>query len=131
MAAARPRPLSPHLSVYKWGPHMLVSILHRATGVALATVGTALFVWWLAALASGKEAYASFLAWAAWPPALIIPIGLTFAFFLHMANGIRHFVMDTGSGYELHANRTGALAVIAAAVVLTAILWTIIFVGMM
>ena len=26
------RPLSPHLTIWKWGPHMLVSILHRATG---------------------------------------------------------------------------------------------------
>ena len=131
MTSPRARPLSPHLSVYTWGPHMLVSILHRATGVTLATVGTALFIWWLGALAAGKEAYAQFLDWATWPPAVIIPVGLTFAFFLHMANGIRHFVMDTGSGYELHANRTGALAVIVAAVALTSILWTIVIVGLM
>ena len=54
------RPLSPHLSIYKWGPHMLVSILHRVTGAALATVGAAAFVWWLVAAASGAEAYATF-----------------------------------------------------------------------
>ena len=33
------RPLSPHLQVWKWGPHMLVSILHRVTGSGMATVG--------------------------------------------------------------------------------------------
>ena len=131
MTAVRPRPLSPHLSVYKWGPHMLVSILHRMTGVTVATAGTAMFTWWLAALASGKEAYATFLSWATWPPALIVPVGLSLAFFLHMSNGIRHFVMDTGSGYELGTNRTGALAVLIAAVALTSILWTIVLVEMM
>ena len=55
------RPRSPHLQVYKWGPHMLVSILHRATGSGMATVGTVLLVWWLAAAAAGAESYAEFL----------------------------------------------------------------------
>jgi succinate dehydrogenase / fumarate reductase cytochrome b subunit len=61
-SSARPqsRPLSPHLSIWKWGPHMLVSILHRICGVVLATVGTVMFVWWLAALAGGADSYASF-----------------------------------------------------------------------
>jgi succinate dehydrogenase / fumarate reductase, cytochrome b subunit len=130
MTATRTRPLSPHLSVYKWGPHMLVSIMHRVMGVALATAGIAGFVWWLVALASGKTAYATFLDWAMWPPALIVPIGLSFAFFLHMGNGIRHFVLDTGAGYALKGNRMGAMVVIAGAVALTGAMWTYIFVGM-
>jgi succinate dehydrogenase / fumarate reductase, cytochrome b subunit len=121
------RPTSPHLTVYKWGPHMLVSILHRVMGVGLATVGVAGFVWWLAALASGKAAYATFLDWATWPPAFVIPIGLSFAFFLHMSNGIRHFVMDIGANYELKGNRMSARLVIFAAVVFTAMMWTYIF----
>ena len=129
MTATRTRPTSPHLTVYKWGPHMLVSIMHRMMGVALATAGIAGFVWWLVALASGKDSYATFLAWATWPPAFIIPIGLSFAFFLHMGNGISHFVLDTGAGYELKRNRMGAMVVIGGAVVLTAIMWTYIFVG--
>ena len=129
MTATRTRPTSPHLTVYKWGPHMLVSIMHRMMGVALATAGIAGFVWWLVALASGKDSYATFLGWATWPPAFIIPIGLSFAFFLHMGNGIRHFVLDTGAGYELKRNRMGAMVVIVGAVVLTAIMWTYIFVG--
>ena len=37
----RSRPLSPHLSIWRWGPHMVVSILHRATGVALSIAGLA------------------------------------------------------------------------------------------
>jgi succinate dehydrogenase / fumarate reductase, cytochrome b subunit len=127
MTAPRPRPLSPHLTVYKWEPHMAVSIAHRVMGVALATVGVAMFVWWLAALASGKADYATFLSWAQWPGALIVPVGLSFAFFLHMANGIRHFVMDIGAGYALKTSRTGALAVFAFAAMATAGMWLYIF----
>jgi succinate dehydrogenase / fumarate reductase, cytochrome b subunit len=130
MTPTRTRPTSPHLTVYKWGPHMLVSILHRMMGIGLATVGIAGFVWWLVALASGKEAYATFLGWATWPYAFIIPIGLSFAFFLHMGNGIRHFVLDTGAGYALKGNRMGAVAVMSAAVILTAAMWTFIFTRM-
>jgi succinate dehydrogenase / fumarate reductase cytochrome b subunit len=123
------RPLSPHLSIWKWGPHMTVSILTRVTGVGLATVGVTGFVWWLAALASGPDAYASFMAVAKWPPMLIFPIGLSLAFFFHMLAGIRHFVMDTGSGFELKTNRTGALAVMVGAVVLTLLMWAYILLG--
>lgn len=102
---------------------MLVSIMHRVMGVAMATAGVAMFTWWLVALASGKDAYAAFLGWASWPPMLIVPIGLSFAFFMHMGNGIRHFVLDIGAGYELKINKTGAIAVIVAAVVLTVVMW--------
>ncbi|WP_293882745.1 succinate dehydrogenase, cytochrome b556 subunit [Sphingomonas sp.] len=123
------RPLSPHLSIWKWGPHMLVSILHRVMGVGLATVGVVGFVWWLTALAMGAESYAAFMTWAKWPPMMIFPIGLSAALFLHMCNGVRHFVLDTGAGYELKTNRTGARVVIAAAVLLTVVMWAYILLG--
>lgn len=140
-AQPRSRPLSPHLDVYKWGPHMLASTLHRLTGIVLATLGTLMFVAWLVALAGGPESYAVFHYWvvsasdraaagmAANIAARIVAIGLSWAFFQHMANGIRHFVMDMGAGYELKANRTGALATFAVSIALTSIIWTIIFVG--
>ena len=53
----RERPLSPHLQVYSWQITMVMSILHRATGVALA-VGIFGLAWWLLALAQGGEAFA-------------------------------------------------------------------------
>ena len=130
MTAIRTRPTSPHLTVYKWGPHMLVSIAQRIMAVGLATVGIIGFVWWLVALASGKEAYATFLGWATWPPAFIIPIGLSFAVFLHGGNGIRHFVLDTGAGYALKGNRRGATIVMVGAAGLTVAMWAFIFVRM-
>src|SRR5258708_2975235 len=51
------RPLSPHLQVYRPQLTSVLSITHRATGVALA-VGTLLLVWWLIAAATGPEAFA-------------------------------------------------------------------------
>ncbi len=130
MASRNPaRPLSPHLQIYKWGPHMLVSILHRATGSGMATVGTGLLVWWLAAIAGGAESYATFIdAFTTDTGALnvigyVIGIGLTLSLFQHMMTGIRHLVLDTGAGYELKRNKMGALATMVASVTLTLVFW--------
>ncbi len=130
MASRNPaRPLSPHLQIYKWGPHMLVSILHRATGSGMATVGTGLLVWWLAAIAGGAESYATFVdVFTTDTGALnilgyVIGIGLTLSLFQHMMSGIRHLVMDTGAGFELKRNKMGALATMVASVALTIVFW--------
>ncbi|MGS1015951.1 succinate dehydrogenase, cytochrome b556 subunit [Allosphingosinicella humi] len=117
------RPLSPHLSIWRWGPHMLVSILHRITGSGLATVGALAFVWWLAAAASGPDAYAAFLDHADNWYMMVIWIGLTWAFFQHTASGLRHFVLDLGAGYELKTNRFWANVTVAASIVLTGLTW--------
>lgn len=108
---------------------MLVSILHRVTGVGMALVGVPLFTWWVAAVASGAEAYETFrdvftyadgrLNVVGW----VVGIGLTLAFFEHMATGVRHLVLDTGAGYELRRNKLGALACMVVAVTLTAAFW--------
>ena len=135
MASRNPaRPLSPHLQVYKWGPHMLVSILHRVTGSGMATVGSLLLVWWLAAIASGDQAYATFIdvfttdAGGLNILGYIIGVGLTWSLFQHMMTGIRHFVLDTGAGYELKRNRMGARATVVASIVLTVAFW--LYLGM-
>jgi succinate dehydrogenase / fumarate reductase, cytochrome b subunit len=139
MSRASARPLSPHLTIWKWGPHMLVSILHRMTGTALALAGTALFVWWLAALAGGSESYAVFRHWvidrnndAIMPgiangASLVVAIGLSWAFFQHLANGVRHLFMDMGAGYELKRTKATSVAAIVFAVVATLALWVYIF----
>ncbi len=123
------RPLSPHLTVWKWGPHMLVSILHRMTGAALATAGAGLFAWWLVAAASGPEPYATFLSWATWKWSLIVWIGLTWAAFQHTLSGLRHYVMDVGAGYELNTNKGWAVVTILLALALTAGLWAYLIYG--
>jgi len=129
------RPLSPHLQVWKWGPHMLVSILHRVTGSGMATVGVGVLLWWLYALASGPEAYAKFLdcltVESGAPNAIgyILGIGLTLSFFQHAMTGIRHFVLDAGAGYELKTNKNFAVLTMVVSVALTAILWGSIVYG--
>jgi succinate dehydrogenase / fumarate reductase, cytochrome b subunit len=126
---ARTRPLSPHLQIYKWGPHMLVSIIHRATGIAMGTLGIVILTWWLASIAGGQESYARFvdlftvksgkLNIVGW----LFGIGYTLVFFLHMSNGIRHLVMDTGANFELRGNKRSSMMVLIGAVVLTAAFW--------
>jgi succinate dehydrogenase / fumarate reductase cytochrome b subunit len=126
---AHPRPLSPHLGIYKWGPHMTVSILHRATGDGMATVGTLLLVWWLAALSGGPATYASFQGWftnAAGDLNIVgyvLGIGMTLSFFQHMMSGIRHLVLDTGAGYELKRNKTFATLTMVVSLTLTILFW--------
>ncbi len=127
MARNTARPLSPHLTIWKWGPHMTVSILNRVMGVGLATVGTLFFTAWLIALGSGKEAYEMVMGYARGPIGYLFAIGLSFAFFLHLSAGLRHFVMDAGAGFELRANRLWAWGAIVAPIVLTAAMWLIIF----
>ncbi|MBT2187427.1 succinate dehydrogenase, cytochrome b556 subunit [Sphingobium nicotianae] len=139
MAQSRPRPLSPHLTIWRWGPHMLISILHRVTGDGLAIVGGLGLTWWLFAAASGPADYATFqyYVWRADEADLaglianyvsrIVLIGLSWAFFQHLFSGLRHLVMDMGAGYELKTNRTWSLVVMAAAVIATIALWAYIF----
>ena len=123
------RPLSPHLSIWKWGPSMAVSIVHRVTGSGMATVGTILFVWWLGALASGPAAYGAFIDLFTLSSGklniagYIVGIGLTLSFFQHMASGVRHLFLDVGANFELGGNKRTALATFVIAIVLTAGFW--------
>lgn len=123
MAATRPRPLSPHLTIWRWGPHMVVSILHRATGAALSVAGLAVITWWLIALASGPADYATFVKAARHPLGIVILVGLTWSFFQHLLSGIRHLAMDTGAAFELNTNKTFAILTIVGSIVLTALFW--------
>ena len=131
MARNTARPLSPHLTIWKWGPHMVVSILHRATGVALTIGGLILLTWWLLALSGGAEAYATFAGFLGWKvgPIPLIQLGLvalTWAFFQHTLSGIRHLIMDTGAGFELKTNKTMAYATIVGSLLLTALFWALL-----
>lgn len=102
---------------------MLVSILHRITGAGLSVIGLAVLTWWLVAVASGPEAYATFTTAATHPVGLVVLIGLTWAFFQHLLSGIRHLVMDTGAAFELGINKTFAILTIVGSILLTAALW--------
>src|SRR5207237_8174031 len=81
MANASPRPLAPHLTIWRWGPHMAVSILHRATGVALTFAGLGLLTWWLYAISTGPDAYETFTTAAKHPLGIAVLVGLPWSLF--------------------------------------------------
>lgn len=123
MATARSRPLSPHLSIWRWGPNMAASIIHRASGVALSFAGLGILTWWLYAIANGPQAYAEFTKTATSPVGIVVLIGVTWSFFQHLLSGIRHLVMDSGAIFELGINKTSAILTFIGAIVLTALVW--------
>ena len=120
--AAAARPLSPHLQVYRPQLTSVLSITHRATGVALA-VGTLLLVWGLVAAATGPEAFGVVQAFfRTWFGRLLL-LGWTLSLFYHLCNGIRHLFWDAGYGFELRTTYISGWTVIVATIVLTAVAW--------
>jgi succinate dehydrogenase / fumarate reductase cytochrome b subunit len=120
------RPLSPHIQIYRWTLTMFLSILHRATGVALYS-GTLLLVWWLMAAATGPEAFALFQGVAgSWIGRLVL-FGYTWALFHHMFGGIKHFIWDTGAGFELSAVEWISRGATVIPILLTLISWVLAY----
>ena len=120
------RPLSPHLQVYRWQWTMAYSILHRMTGVALG-VGTLYLAWWLLALASGPEAFATVSDFSGTIIGRLVLFGWTWALFYHLGNGVRHLFWDAGKGFELEdAARSGHINV-AFSVVATIAVWALAY----
>ena len=116
------RPLSPHLQVYRWQITMVMSILHRATGVAL-TVGTLGLAWWLLALAAGGERYAHASALLASPLGLVLLFGFSLALVYHLLNGLRHLMWDMGWGFDIPEIYRSGWTVTVLTVVFTAAIW--------
>src|SRR5881275_2269278 len=112
------RPLSPHLQVYRWQLTSVLSILHRASGVAL-SVGAILLVWWLVSAAQGPETYRGIQTFLGSWIGRIVLFGWSLALFYHLCNGLRHLWWDTGRGLELRSVYASGWAVVAATVVLT------------
>ena len=122
----RPRPLSPHLTIYRWPITMTMSILHRVTGCAL-YFGTLLLAWWLIAVASGPNAYGAFQSVASsWFGRLVL-FGYTWALMHHMLGGIRHLIWDNIIGMEPGEREWLATATIYASVALTIAIWIVVY----
>ncbi len=118
------RPLSPHISVYRWPVSMALSILHRVTGVAL-SVGFVVLVTWLFDAASGPDAYGVFMSVMDSLVGKLLLIGWSLAFFYHLSNGARHLLWDTGRGLEMDQVNLSSWLVLASAIGLTAVFWWI------
>ena len=107
-APDRARPLSPHLTIYRWQVTMIASIMHRLTGVAL-SVGAMCLAWWLVAISRGPEAYETFLNVARSPLGLLVLFAFCWSLAFHLLNGVRHLAWDLGYGFNKHtATKTGS-----------------------
>lgn len=105
------RPLSPHLTIYRFMYTMALSILHRITGVLMA-VGLCALVYWLMSAAAGETEYARAISLLGSGPARMLLLLWLAAFCYHFANGLRHLAWDAGLGLERRAARiSGRLAV--------------------
>lgn len=122
--AARPRPLSPHLQIYKplitWVP----SITHRVTGVGLG-IGMVLVAAWLLSLAAGPAAFGAMHAFLASWFGILLLVGFTWALMFHLLNGIRHLAWDVGWGFEVATARVTGWTVVVGSVALTALVWVL------
>ncbi|MEM6640773.1 MAG: succinate dehydrogenase, cytochrome b556 subunit [Pseudomonadota bacterium] len=124
--STRPRPLSPHLQVYRPQITSVTSITHRATGLLLAA-GFVLLTYWLLALATGPEAYLNANAFfASWIGRALVG-GVVFSFFYHLCNGIRHLAWDTGRGLEIEVARRTGWFVIWGGIVMTVVFYLLVF----
>ena len=120
------RPLSPHAGVYKFKYTIVSSFLNRLTGLAL-TLGLLPLVYWLMALADGREAYARAAVVLTSPLFKLIYVGLLFSFCYHLVAGFRHLIWDTGRGLEKRQSQQSAWIVISVSVVLTVLLVAALF----
>lgn len=122
-ARTRPaRPLSPHLQIYSMPISMTMSIVHRITGAAL-YFGSALLACWLVSAAIGPEAFAYVSSWLNTWPGWIVLFGFTWALIHHALGGIRHFIWDTGHGFDLKTIDIMSWTSLAASIGLTLLVW--------
>ena len=119
------RPLSPHLTIYRWPITMILSIMHRATGVAL-SIGLILLSSWLVTLYLGEQAYSLFILLMTSPLGSLALYSWSFSFFFHFCNGVRHLYWDTGRGFSKRKVELSAHLVIITSILLTVIFWWLI-----
>ena len=128
MAEAKlaPRPLSPHLQVYRWSWTMAMSVFHRITGSAL-YVGTVLLTLWLLAAATSTPAYDLAQWFFGSIIGRLILLGYTWALMHHMLGGVRHLVWDFGYGMEAVQRINMARFTLVGSIVLTLAIWAVAF----
>lgn len=119
------RPLSPHLGIYRWPVSMVLSILHRISGLAL-SAGLLVFVGWLAAIAFDPERYDSLQQFLQGAVGQLLLFGWCLAFFFHLASGVRHLIWDTGRLFEKKQIHASAWFVIVATLLMTFGYWFLV-----
>jgi succinate dehydrogenase / fumarate reductase cytochrome b subunit len=120
----KPRPLSPHLEIYRFTLTMAMSIVHRITGVGL-YIGVILLAWFLLALSGDAQTFATFSAFIHSFIGQLLLLGFTWALFHHLLGGLRHFVWDAGYGMDDPMREYLAQATLIGGIALTIIAWVI------
>jgi succinate dehydrogenase / fumarate reductase cytochrome b subunit len=116
------RPLSPHLQIYKLELPMMLSGLHRITGIAL-SVGTILLVAWISSAVHSAEAFASMNRFLGGFIGQFVLFGWTFSLVYHSVSGVRHLIWDTGRLLEVGQINSSSKIVLAITIVLTLLAW--------
>ncbi len=124
MTETRSRPRSPHLQIYRPQITSVLSIAHRATGVALAG-GLAFLVLWLASAASGPETFDAVASCMGSWLGYVVLFGFSVCLVYHLLNGIRHLFWDLGRGFELKTVELTGWLVVASTLLLTAAIWIV------
>jgi succinate dehydrogenase / fumarate reductase cytochrome b subunit len=125
-SAARKRPLSPHLQIYRWEITSVLSIMHRMTGVAL-YFGSLLLVMWVTAAAYSPDLFYKLHNFWGTGLGRIFLCGWSICFFYHLMNGVRHLCWDAGVGFELKDAVVTGWTVVIGTIILTAISWSVAF----
>jgi succinate dehydrogenase / fumarate reductase cytochrome b subunit len=126
MNARIERPLSPHIQTYRWTLTMIMSIVHRATGLAL-YFGTVLLAWWLIAAAEGPGAYGTFQAFTTSFFGRLIMFGYTWALMHHLLSGLRHLVWDLGYGFKANEREALTWGALIGGISATLVLWILAY----
>jgi len=105
---------------------MALSIVHRATGVAL-YFGTLLLAWWLIAAASGPAAYAHVAGLYLQLPRPPDRVRYTWALLHHLFSGLRHFVWDLGYGFKASEREALTWGALIAGIAATVLLWIVAY----
>lgn len=124
--AADNRPLSPHLQIYRPLINMVMSILHRMTGAAL-YFGSLLLAWWLVAAATGSDYFNFVNGIFGSIPGLVVLFGFTWALLHHMMGGIRHFIWDTGRGFDIDSVKTLSIMSGVVSAIATLLVWGAVY----
>ena len=120
------RPLSPHLQIYRPMLTMMMSIMHRITGMAL-YAGTLLLAWWLIAASTDARAFDTANSVLTSSLGQIVLLGFTWALFHHLFGGIRHFIWDTGRGMDHPEREYLAQATLIGGLALTVVVWVVAY----